>query len=101
MDSSSPSGPPSVRSVARAFEYLKSLAADPAWRARGELPGVRTLAQMSGFSHFTLWKALRRAAESKLLIVEPGRRPRIKGSPRPPVSASREAGTRKWERLRL
>lgn len=101
MDAAPSSGPPSARSVTRAFEYLKGLAADPGWRARGELPGVRTLAQMSGFSHFTLWKALRRAAEAKLLLVEPGRRPRLRGAPRPSAPASRDAGLRKWERLRL
>lgn len=105
MDSSSPSpspsGPPSARSVARAFEYLKDLAADPSWRARGELPGVRVLAKLSGFSHFTLWKALRRASEAKLLIVEPGRKPRIRGALRQSAIPIRDAGLRKWERLRL
>src|SRR6185369_1790186 len=101
MDASSSSGSPSARSVARALQYLKDLASDPAWRARGELPGVRTLARLSGFSHFTLWKALRRAAETKLLIVEPGRRPRLPGAPRPSSTASQAAGLRKWERVRL
>lgn len=101
MDVSTSSGPPSARSVTAAFQYLKGLAADPAWQARGELPGVRALARLSGFSHFTLWKALRRAAEAKLLIVERGRRPRPQGAARPPASASQGAGLRKWERLRL
>lgn len=87
--------------VTQALEYLKGLAADPAWRARGALPGVRTLARLSGLSHFTLWKALRRAAESKLLVVEPGRRPRFPDAhPRPARPAPSEAGLRKWERLR-
>jgi hypothetical protein len=101
MNASSSSGSPSARTVARAYQYLKALAADPGWRTRGELPGVRTLARLSGFSHFTMWKALRRAAEAKLLIVEPGRRPRLPGAARPASPAPQAAGLPKWERLRL
>lgn len=98
--------PPSPHSAAtpgviRAFEYLKGLAADPAWQARGVLPGVRALARLSGFSHFTLWKALRRAAGTGLLIVEPGRRPRLRDASPPAASPPEGTGLRKWERLRL
>lgn len=89
---------PAAPGVLRAFEYLKGLSADPAWQARGELPGVRTLARLSGISHFTLWKALRLTVEAKFLIVEPGRRPRL-GEGRS-VPAPAITGLRKWERLR-
>ena len=94
-------GPGTTPGVTRAFDYLRRLADDPAWQARGRLPGVRALARLSGFSHFTLWKALRKAAESGLLIVEPGRRPRLPGAARPTTPGPQEAGLRKWERLRL
>lgn len=97
---SSPSSDPTP-GVLRAFEYLKGLAAEPAWQARGALPGVRALARLSGFSHFTLWKALRRAAGAGLLVVEPGRRPRLPGAPGNPSPSLEDAGLRKWERLRL
>ena len=55
------------------------------------------MARLSGFSHFTLWKALRRAADQGLLIVKPGRRPRFKDAPE--KLADPWAGLRKWERL--
>ncbi len=103
-----PPGPnrPSAPGIAAAFEFLKGMAADPAWQARGELPGVRVLARLSGFSHFTLWKALRRAADAKLLIVAPGRRPRLPGRMREGALAREPApdgpgtGMRRWERVR-
>lgn len=90
----------STPGVRRAYEYLQGLVADPAWQARGRLPGVRALAGLSGFSHFTLWKALRLAAEAGLLIVEPGRRPRLPGANRN-ESAPQETALGKWERLRI
>jgi len=93
--------PAATPGVIRAFEYLKGLAADPAWQTRGVLPGVRTLARLSGFSHFTLWKALRRAAGTGLLIVEPGRRPRLRDASPPPSPLPEGTGLRKWERLGL
>jgi DNA-binding FadR family transcriptional regulator len=91
----------STPGVARALAYLQGLIQDPAWQARGQLPGVRALARLSGFSHFTLWKALRLAAGSGLVLVEPGRRPRLRGDPPGAPPGPPESALRKWERLGL
>jgi DNA-binding LacI/PurR family transcriptional regulator len=91
----------STPGVVRAFEYIKRLATDSAWQARGELPGVRALAQLSGISHFTLWKALRLAAKAGLLIVEPGRRPRLQNATPNPSPSLQAKGLHKWECLGL
>lgn len=89
-------------------ETIKALAADPAWRSRGYLPGLRDMARMAGCSHYTMWKAVKILEGRGILEVRPGRRIRI---PRPededdeqggqPELDPAQAGVQyKWERLR-
>ena len=95
------------RVLEETVETVKSLIADPAWKSRGYLPGLRDMAKLAGCSHYTMWKAVKVLEAQGLLEVRPGRRIRI---PRPddeedsglPAEADpSQAGVQyKWERLR-
>lgn len=93
--------PTATPGVTQALGYIKGLAADPVWQAGGELPEVRTLARLSGFPLFTIWKALGLAAKANLVIVHLGRRPRLRKSAFTLPPATERTGLVKWERLRM
>ena len=87
-------------------EALKALAVDPAWRARGFLPGLRDMARMAGCSHYTMWKAVKILEGRGMLEVRPGRRIRIpksqdgEGAATLEPEASEPVIQYKWERLK-
>ena|GEM_PF-696305 len=96
------------RVLEETVETVKALIADPAWKSRGYLPGLRDMARLAGCSHYTMWKAVKVLEAQSLLEVRPGRRIRI---PRPDQDAAdaldpsevdpSQAGVQyKWERLR-
>ena len=94
------------RVLEETVEAIKALIADPAWKSRGYLPGLRDMARLTGCSHYTMWKAVKVLEGQGLLEVRPGRRIRI---PRdgdeeersPAETDPSQAGVQyKWERLR-
>lgn len=93
------------RVLEETVEAVKALIADPAWKSRGYLPGLRDMAKLAGCSHYTMWKAVKVLESQGHLEVRPGRRIRL---PRPDGEEGAageadpaQAGVQyKWERLR-
>jgi DNA-binding transcriptional regulator YhcF (GntR family) len=93
------------RVLEETVEAVKALIADPAWKSRGYLPGLRDMAKLAGCSHYTMWKAVKVLESQGHLEVRPGRRirlPRPDGEEGGPAEADpAQAGVQyKWERLR-
>lgn len=66
--------------LANAIKYLEKFLKDPKWSRSGALPSLRALARGSGYSHYTLWKAVKNLEKRGMLAVSQGRRTRLTGN---------------------